>query len=779
MKRCPHCMKNSIGPVCPYCGKSTAVEAHSSLLPVGTVLNGRYEVGAVLGQGGFGITYAAWDKQTQQRVAIKEYFPNRCTSKSRNNRVNVVALNGYEQVYAKGMQTFAHEGQTLAQVTHIPEVVHVLDGFHANNTSYIVMEFVEGKGLDKVIEEKGKMTTAEMTRLFAPLIKVIEQLHQMDITHRDISPDNVILMPNGTLKLIDFGSARHIENGKSVTIHLKPGFSPAEQYTTRGQGPFTDVYALAATIYYCLTATIPVRATERLEAEVDPLKSPRALGADLTEEQEAVILWGMTVQPQERPRTMEIFARRFCELFPMPESKPEPEPLEPTEETDIKADEQPDNESENIGKALEDQKVTDPYIPPKPYNKEVNKVKKEHKEKIKKKPNKIMLTILLSVAAVVVIVLGVLLYNLPTILQNMNPVFQITTEDGMTVEIDRNAGTAVLLDAGVKPAYAKATVSLESSVTVERYGRVDGTYNITKIAEGAYNNVANMQRLVLPSTVKTVEDGAFNNCDALMILSLSSPVTMDGGAFVNCDKPLIWENVQGGDLDVSDDFKSYVRGTETARGPLVDILYDDQGILYGLTGKSQAVILDVPAHLSEFTIKDLSPTCPVTGMAIEALDELDSPTVYVSCDSFVYPIELRYKAVWDYDNSSQGGYNLSGSWHLSLTIADLLAVQYGPLDSSEELFYASHEILKRCMVSDSDNPLQDFDWGELLNQYDVDWNNARALYQCAETEAETDILKDMVDASWEAKDNGEPYTSMALIILDDGSWCECICVLHN
>ena len=322
MKRCPHCMNNLIGSVCPVCGRKPTAETRSGCLPIGTLLNNQYELGNVLGQGGFGITYIAWDRKRQRKVAIKEYFPNRCTSPFRKNKISVCAMNGFEQIYAKGMQNFAHEGHTLAQITHIPEVVHILDCFNANNTAYIVMEYIEGKSLEQIIKEKGKLSVSEMTTLFTPLIKVMEQLHQMNITHRDISPDNIICMPDGKLKLIDFGAARQIENGKSVTVTLKPGFSPPEQYTTRGQGAFTDVYALTATIYYCLTGAIPHTSPERLEN--DTMKSPRELGANLTEEQDAVLLWGMTVQPKERPANMTVFARRFYEVFPLHEPQPEP-----------------------------------------------------------------------------------------------------------------------------------------------------------------------------------------------------------------------------------------------------------------------------------------------------------------------------------------------------------------------------------------------------------------------------------------------------------------------
>ena len=169
------------------------------------------------------------------------------------------------------------------------------------------------------------MSADEVRELFLPLLQVMEKLHQMNITHRDISPDNIICVPNGTLKLIDFGSARQIENGKSVTVNLKAGFSPAEQYTSQGQGPWTDVYSMTATIYYCLTGMAPPCSPDR--ALEDELMIPSRLGIEISAQQEEALLKGMEFRPRLRTRTIEgLYAALYKEVPPPPPPPPPPIP---------------------------------------------------------------------------------------------------------------------------------------------------------------------------------------------------------------------------------------------------------------------------------------------------------------------------------------------------------------------------------------------------------------------------------------------------------------------
>lgn len=315
MEFCPHCMRPATGEVCTNCGGQLNWAAAPGQLPLGTLLRGAeghtYQIGAARGQGGFGITYAAMDLTAAQRVAIKEYYPTRCALRTQLNQVT--PMTGQNDVYHGGMKSFLEEAMMLSAVGALPSVVSVKDYFEANGTAYLVMEFVDGVPLHQIVARQGRMSAEELLPKLPELLDDLDTLHKAGVIHRDISPDNLILMPDGKLKLLDFGSARSVQDGKSMTVLLKAGFSPVEQYQSRGQGPWTDVYALAGTIYYCLTGVIPPSAVERLDE--DSLQKPTALGVALTPDQEEALLWGLVVQPKSRPASMEIFRQR---LFPAP-----------------------------------------------------------------------------------------------------------------------------------------------------------------------------------------------------------------------------------------------------------------------------------------------------------------------------------------------------------------------------------------------------------------------------------------------------------------------------
>lgn len=335
---CPSCMLSVEGEGrCPRCGGDLNRENPGFLLPVGTVLSKPglpssqgYQVGAVLGQGGFGATYIGMETGSGRRVAIKEYFPTRCAQRS-NNGHTVEPLSGMDEVYEGGRYSFVKEARVLSELEGMPSVVQALAYLETNNTAYLVMEYLDGTPLHRMVDPKtGKRIPPE--KLLPPLKRLLYDiglLHDKKVIHRDIAPDNIMWMPDGTLKLLDFGSARSMEDGKSMTVMLKHGFAPVEQYQSRGQGTYTDVYAMAATIYYCLTATVPVQSTERLlGGEAAQIKRPTALGVALAPEEEDALLWGLEVMPQSRPQTMGEFARR---LFPdlAPQLAPDPPAVPP------------------------------------------------------------------------------------------------------------------------------------------------------------------------------------------------------------------------------------------------------------------------------------------------------------------------------------------------------------------------------------------------------------------------------------------------------------------
>ncbi len=301
---CPYCLEQIEENVpCPSCGRLPGDYVGSSHhFPPGGMLKGRYLVGRVLGEGGFGITYLGLDTVLERKVAIKEYFPTIFVKRESSITLEVTCYTSVQQpAYEKGRDQFLQEARLLAKLDEVPEIVHVLDFFPANNTAYIVMEYLEGKTFRKLLEESGGRIPAKtLLELLDPVLRAIEITHHTGIIHRDISPDNIMQLKNGQIKLIDFGCARDVQVEATLTVMLKHGYAPIEQYTGHNQGPWTDIYALCATMYRCLTGQIPPKALERGSRGQDPLIPPNSLGATLTPEQEQALMRGLEVEPKNR-----------------------------------------------------------------------------------------------------------------------------------------------------------------------------------------------------------------------------------------------------------------------------------------------------------------------------------------------------------------------------------------------------------------------------------------------------------------------------------------------
>lgn len=321
---CPHCMK-SVGQgikICPACGGGMEINVPAHHLPVGTVLrsgNGHsFLFGIVKGEGGFGLTYIGKELTSGKRVAIKEYFPSRCQPQ-RMPDASIRPQERFEEVYAHGIQSFLSEASMLRAVAHLPSIVHVMDYFEANHSAYMVMEYLEGSTLYHVMQSRERIPADVLIPKFLPLLHDLESLHEAGVLHRDIAPDNIMWMPDGNLKLLDFGCARSLEDGRSMTVVLKPGFAPIEQYQTRGQGSYTDLYAICATLYYCITGKVPPASPERLtttfDNQPDPLVPPSALGVSMPPQQEQILMWGLSLQPSVRPQNMETLASRLEETL--------------------------------------------------------------------------------------------------------------------------------------------------------------------------------------------------------------------------------------------------------------------------------------------------------------------------------------------------------------------------------------------------------------------------------------------------------------------------------
>ena len=327
---CPYCMTAAApGGPCPGCGRDPGTYRPASHhFPPGALLHDRYRIGRVLGEGGFGVTYLGRDIRLDRLVAVKEYFPTVFVTRETSLTLDVTCHTARgEAAYQRGREKFLQEARVMARLDGIPQIVRVLDHFPEHNTAYIVMEFLEGETLKDLCARQGPLSPEVLLPMLEPVLRAMEAMHQTGVIHRDISPDNLMRMPDGALKLMDFGCARDLEGGPTETVTLKHGFAPREQYTGRGQGPWTDVYALCATAYYCLTGKVPPWATERDDSEQDPLTPPRQLGVPLTASQEAALLKGLAVRPQNRWQS----AAQLLEALGREEDAPEEEEKKPEE----------------------------------------------------------------------------------------------------------------------------------------------------------------------------------------------------------------------------------------------------------------------------------------------------------------------------------------------------------------------------------------------------------------------------------------------------------------
>lgn len=313
IKYCNHCMAQLefAGRECPVCGKENTgtVPAHH-LLP-GTILNGKFYVGEALGEGGFGITYIGRDIKLDMKVAIKEFYPNGYVNRSNtiSPQVNDSVTEGRRDFFEKGRERFLKEARILAKFSGEPGVVDVRDFFEENNTAYIIMEFLDGVDLKTYLKKNGTLTPEHTIQLLMPVMNSLKKVHAQGLVHRDISPDNIMIIGD-KVKLLDFGAARTVSAAanKSLSVMLKPGYAPEEQYRSKGdQGPWTDIYALCATMYKCITGITPDDATQRVFS--DEVKTPSALNVVIKPEIERAIMRGMSVHQTDRYQCIEDLIR--------------------------------------------------------------------------------------------------------------------------------------------------------------------------------------------------------------------------------------------------------------------------------------------------------------------------------------------------------------------------------------------------------------------------------------------------------------------------------------
>ena len=330
------------------------MEKNSYSLQRNTGLIGRYVIQEVLGQGGFGITYLGIDKLYGNKVAIKEYYPQKIAMRKAQYE-DVVTVTSIEERnnYDKGKKRFLDEAQVMARFNKNEGIVKILDFFEANNTAYIVMEYLEGITLKQYLGKYGVIQFRNLIEMMLPLLEALIEIHSQGLIHRDISPDNIMVQHNSKLKLMDFGAARdYTESGnKSLTVILKPGYAPPEQYQTHGvQGPWTDIYALCATIYKCLTGITPPDAIASVMD--DKFKEPDQLDGKLSPDIKKILWKGMNIFPEERYQDIVEFGEDVCDALFIPE---ENKKLDLDNEKNIDEDlDSPDKDNESV---LKDDKI--------------------------------------------------------------------------------------------------------------------------------------------------------------------------------------------------------------------------------------------------------------------------------------------------------------------------------------------------------------------------------------------------------------------------------------
>ena len=462
LNKCLGCMEDFQGYPCPNCGFEPGKEqGNEYILPPQTILAGKYLVGKVLGQGGFGITYIGWDIALERKVAIKEYYPSGQVSRSLGTKT----LTWYRSEQAQrarqdGLEMFLKEARKMARVDDIPGVVRVRDLFRENDTAYIVMDFVEGETLKARLKRTGPMSWDQAKKIFRPAIQAMEQVHKAGLIHRDLSPDNLMLTKDGQVFILDLGAAKdlNVNQGASSMQVAKGGFSPYEQYTQRGgSGPWTDVYAMAATIYYTLTGKIPQPAMDRMEEDLLAWDIPNL--DTLPRQALEALKKAMVVSAKKRTQSMEELEKGLFEEVVEPEPKPEPKP--------------------------------EPEVKPEPESEPEPEPKSESKPKPQPQPKKASKKIIWAAVAAVAVVLGGILWGIGT-----------PTRDYKQAQ--------ALMDVGQYPGAAIAFSKLgDYQDSAQRAKEAGEMQQIFSISAGEYHTAG----LYRDGTVAAVGSNGYGQCD--------------------------------------------------------------------------------------------------------------------------------------------------------------------------------------------------------------------------------------------------------------------------
>ncbi|MCM1523009.1 MAG: serine/threonine protein kinase [Ruminococcus sp.] len=256
---------------CKKCGFSEEnYKPDSTALPCGAILMGNFIIGGIIGKGGFGITYRAYDVKSENVIAIKEYFPIELAIRGQDGTGLMVRDRKSAEMFKHGAEKFYSEASFVSQFSDNPNIVRVYQFFYENNTAYFTMEYLTGMTLKEYVNRCGTITAGQAVNIADKVANALCEAHKSNVLHRDVSPDNIMLCADGNVKLLDFGAARQVfpEGSQLLSVILKPGFAPLEQYMRSGkQGEWTDIYSLGASVFYGLTRQIPEDPQSRFEED--------------------------------------------------------------------------------------------------------------------------------------------------------------------------------------------------------------------------------------------------------------------------------------------------------------------------------------------------------------------------------------------------------------------------------------------------------------------------------------------------------------------------------
>lgn len=304
---CSSCFSPIKKEPCKCCGfsRENCVQGNMTL-PVGSILMGNFLIGRVLGKGGFGITYQAYDVKLNRIIAVKEYFPVELALREKNETTLSARSKSSSELFGTGVKKFYNEAAVLAEFPDNPNIVKIYQLFYENNTAYFTMEYVSGMTLKDYVISCGTINSEQAMYIALGMANALREVHSKHILHRDVSPDNIMLCHDGSVKLLDFGAARQVfpEGSQLLSVILKPGFAPLEQYMRKGrQGEYTDLYSLAASLFYAVTKQIPEDPQNRFEDDSAMQNNIYGLQPDLWE----VIRKTMSVKYTDRFQTTEEF----------------------------------------------------------------------------------------------------------------------------------------------------------------------------------------------------------------------------------------------------------------------------------------------------------------------------------------------------------------------------------------------------------------------------------------------------------------------------------------